>query len=245
MESIYSLRKIEVCQGAKFTLAVENLELHEGRIYAVTGPNGAGKSTLLRTLALLMDPVKGRLDIRGRSICRGGAQHAHFRRQITLVEQSPYLFQGSVHNNLAFGLRVRGVRGNEQQQRIACALSAVGLEGFEHRKTEELSGGEVQRVALARALALRPKVLLLDEPTSYIDRGSLREFERLLVKLPQQGITVILSTHDLLLPQRLGAEVIQIEEGRIVGEPRGVPEVNLPQAMENMTCQQPLKALGT
>lgn len=244
MEPIFSLRDVEVRQGARFTLAIESLDLQACRIYAFTGPNGAGKSTLLRTLALLTPPNRGKLNVGGRSIRKDPASLAKLRRQITLVEQSPYLFKGSVYSNLAFGLRIRGIRGKEQHRRIASALETVGLAGFEQRKACELSGGEVQRVALARALVLQPKVLLLDEPTSNIDSKSLQDFERLIATLPQQGITVILSTHDPIQPQRLGGEVIRIKDGRLQDPPHAASGHKHPQTTEKTTWLRPLKAQG-
>ncbi|MCF6180088.1 MAG: ATP-binding cassette domain-containing protein [Geopsychrobacter sp.] len=92
----------------------------------------------------------------------------------------------------------------------------VGLKGFEQRKINELSGGEIQRVALARALVLKPQILLLDEPTSNIDSKSLAAFEKLLASLPEYGVTVVLATHDLTQPERLGAEILRIENGRLL-----------------------------
>ncbi len=139
---------------------------------------------------------------------------------LTLLEQSPYLLEGSVYDNLAYGLKLRGVRGTEQKKRIRLTLEMVGLDGFERRKTRKLSGGEIQRVALARALVLKPEILLLDEPTSNIDSKSLQAFEELIRSLPGYGITVVFSTHDLSQPERLGGEMLRIEDGCLLDEPR-------------------------
>jgi len=217
MKPAIALKDILVQQGDNFRLSVESLELLPHRIYALTGLNGAGKSTLLRVMALLLTPHQG--EICFANGC-GSDSLTRQRQNVTLVEQSPYLLEGSVSDNLAFGLKLRGVRGKTQKTIIAETLDRVGLGGFERRKTRELSGGEIQRVALARALVLQPRVLLLDEPTSNIDRKSLQSFEELISRLPEAGVTVVFSTHDLSQPERLGAMTLRIENGQLLDRPR-------------------------
>ncbi len=212
MEPVVTLKDILVNQGETFSLSIESLELQPNRVYALTGPNGAGKSTLLRTMALLTLPQKGTVTVAG----SGAGSLAQQRQKVTLVEQSPYLLEGTVYDNLAFGLRLRGIRGKEQRERIKTTLDMVGIGGFERRKTRNLSGGEMQRVALARALVLEPEVLLLDEPTANIDSTSLQAFEALLGSLPDYGITVVFSTHDPSQPKRLGDYVLRLENGRLL-----------------------------
>jgi tungstate transport system ATP-binding protein len=220
MEPIISIKDVLVSQGKDFNLSIESLNLQPRRIYTLTGPNGAGKSTLLRTMALLTLPEKGTV----RLVDAGSGNLTQQRQKVTLVEQSPYLLKGSVSDNLAFGLKLRGINGKEQKKRIKSALAMVGLEGFETRKASELSGGEVQRVALARALVLEPKVLLLDEPTSSIDSKSLQAFEEMLSRLPECGVTVVLATHDRFLAERLGGEMLQLENGRLLDKPHRLSE---------------------
>ena len=222
MEPVLSIKDVLVSQGKDFNLSIESLNLQPRRIYTLTGPNGAGKSTLLRTMALLTLPEQGTV----RLADAGSGNLTQQRQKVTLVEQSPYLLKGSVSDNLAFGLKLRGIRGNEQKKRIKSALSMVGLEGFEQRKASELSGGEVQRVALARALALEPKILLLDEPTSGIDSKSLQAFEKMLSRLPECGVTIVLATHDRFLAERLGGEMLQLENGRLLDRSHRLSEHN-------------------
>ena len=215
MNPVISLKDIKVMQGKTFSLKVEHLELQPRRIYALTGPNGAGKSTLLRIMALLTVPESGTVQLS----CAASESLAKQRLRVSMVEQFPYLLSGSVYDNLAFGLKLRGVSGKEQSRRIRLTLAIVGLEGFEQRKAKELSGGEVQRVALARALVFKPELLLLDEPTANIDSNGLQAFETLLSRLPNYGVTVVFSTHDLLQSKRLGEEVLRIENGRLLNQP--------------------------
>jgi tungstate transport system ATP-binding protein len=215
MSALFSLHNIEVNLGEHFKLDIPQLELQANEVYVFTGPNGAGKSTLLKLLSLINMPSRGELKFMGEQVQNDPARLTRLRRQVTMVGQTPYLFSGSVAYNLAYGLQLRGVRSAEQQSLIANALENVGLDGFEQRKVCELSGGEVQRVALARALVLEPQVLVLDEPTANIDHKSLATIEGLLAKLPQQGVSVIMTSHDKDQPKRVGGKVMSISEGRL------------------------------
>lgn len=214
MTSLLNLKDILYRREA-FVLQIDDLELDEGHLYVLQGPNGAGKSTLLQLLALLLKPERGTFRYNGRLV-DGTADCQRLRRQITLVEQSPFLFDTSVYGNLAFGLRLRDVSGDLQRRRIAQALQSVGLEGFEQRRASQLSGGESRRVALARAMVLRPKLLLLDEPTSGLDQEVLPIFERCLSELPGQGVTVIIAGHDSDQFRRLAGTVLELNCGRLV-----------------------------
>uniref|UniRef100_UPI00272E5754 ATP-binding cassette domain-containing protein n=1 Tax=Geoalkalibacter sp. TaxID=3041440 RepID=UPI00272E5754 len=117
---------------------------------------------------------------------------------------------------LAMGLALRGIRGDEQRRRIEQSLEAVGLSAFAKRRARELSGGETRRVALARALALRPEVLLLDEPTANLDRETVATFEAVIQSLPALGITLVMSSHDPGQPRRLGGELLRLGGGRLL-----------------------------
>ena len=212
MPPVVSLNNILVLQGDSFKLSVEHLVLQPGLIYALTGANGSGKSTLLRVMALLTPPFEGTIEFSGNKTNNPAQQ----RQKVTLVEQSPYLFKGKVIDNLSYGLKLRGIDNNERIRRITTTLANVGLEGFEQRQAKELSSGEIQRVALARALALKPELLLLDEPTANIDSSSLQGYEALLRDLPKYGVTVVFSTHDPSQSQRLGDQVLHLDNGRLL-----------------------------
>ena len=215
MEPVYTLKNIEHRLGANFCLTVQQLDIDRQQIHVVSGANGAGKSTLLRILALLLKPQQGSLSFSGQPVDSSTSNQLSLRRKITLVEQSPYLLQGSVFSNLAFGLKIRQISRAEQEQRITETLPIVGLADFSPRPIKELSGGEVQRVALARALVLNPEVLLLDEPTANIDHDSLSGFEQLLRSLAINGMTVIMSTHDPAQAERLNGHLIRIQNGMV------------------------------
>nr|WP_320049200.1 ABC transporter ATP-binding protein [uncultured Desulfuromonas sp.] len=199
-------------------LDIEMLSFDAGHLYSLHGANGSGKSTLLNCLALLLTPQSGQFYFKELPVQRGWFSLPRVRRQITLVHQSPYLFDGRVSDNLRMAMRLKGICSNQSQQTIDEALNSVGLKDFHQRNARELSGGEQKRVALARALALKPKVLLLDEPTANMDKYSVERLEQLIYTLPEQGITVIIASHDLAQAQRLNSRVIEIQQGRIISD---------------------------
>jgi tungstate transport system ATP-binding protein len=210
---MYRLQSIRKCYGSNVALDIEELTIAEGRLYTLTGANGAGKSTLLSLLAFLAPPTSGEIFYAGVRVDWDHGSVEEYRRKVTLLHQSPYLFGGSVHDNVAFGLKVRGIPGEEQRRIVDRALDGVGLQGFRDRKARELSGGEAQRVAMARALALEPEVLLLDEPLANIDRETAGLLETVIASLPARGTTVVMTTHDPDHPGRLNGESIHLEGG--------------------------------
>jgi tungstate transport system ATP-binding protein len=213
--ALYELNDIELRRGT-FCLRIEQLLLEADRLYTLHGENGSGKSSLLLLLALLMPPrVGGSMRFAGQDVVWRSRPLHRLRRQITLLEQNPLLLFGTVEENLAFGLKLRGLEGRQLRQRIDHALDITGLRGFNSRLARELSGGETRRVALARALALQPKLLLLDEPTANLDIGQVDALERFLGTLPGQGMSLVVATHDADQPQRLGGVRIHLQAGRL------------------------------
>lgn len=216
MKSLYSLRDLQKIYSGQLVLDIAKLDIKPQGIYSLVGPNGCGKSTLLRILALLLKPTAGEIFFEEERIEWTNSVLHRLRQDITLVHQSPYLFHRPVRYNLAYGLKVRGIHGDEQHRRIHDALELVGLPGFGRRNARELSGGEQQRVAIARALVLQPKVLLLDEPTSNMDRKSIEAFDALIPTLKKQDVTIIQATHMPDQPERIGSEVLAMEHGRLL-----------------------------
>jgi molybdopterin-binding protein len=211
---------IEVVYRGRTVVDVSAIDLPAGQTYALLGASGAGKSTLLRVLGLLERPSKGRVLIEGRLANR---RDLATRRTIAAVFQKPYLLRGTVGDNVGYGLKLRRVPPDERAGRIAYALERVGLAGWEKRSALTLSGGEAQRVALARALVLRPSLLLLDEPLSYMDpllkRQLTLEFAEILAG---EHVTTLYVTHDqdeaAVVADRIGV----MRDGRLVAE--GDPE---------------------
>jgi tungstate transport system ATP-binding protein len=204
--------------GVREVLRVDQLSFGSGRIYGVMGPSGAGKSTLLRLLNMLDIPTTGRILYRGRDMSRHRPR-LELQRRMAMVFQKPVLFVGTVFDNVAYGLKVRGVRGPDVRKKVLDTLRAVGLEHLEQARARTLSGGEAQRVALARALVIDPDVLLLDEPTSNLDPHNVALLEELIRGAKgHRGTTVILITHNVFQAQRLTDMVVFMYEGRVVEE---------------------------
>lgn len=211
--------------GSGFHLHVENLALYAGRTYAVYGANGSGKSTLLNILALLTLPQEGRILFEGRPV--NGAdpgRSRQYRRRVTLLMQHVYLFRSTVFENVASGLRFRGMAKEAIEERVTGMLDKVGLRQFAHRPAHSLSGGEAQRAGLARALVTEPDVLLLDEPTASVDAAHGKQIEAILAETcRQRRMTVVLSTHQYDQAYRIADEVLIMRDGRMLEkEPENV-----------------------
>jgi tungstate transport system ATP-binding protein len=215
MKILYRLKSIRKRYGSSVVLDIDELTIGEGRLYTLVGANGAGKSTLLDILAFLSPPTAGEIFYAGKRVDWNHGSVEEPRRKVTLLHQSPYLFEGTVHANVDFGLRARGIPKEDRQRTVEKALAVVGLQGFGDRKARELSGGETQRVAMARALALKPEVLLLDEPLANIDRETTGLLETVIASLPAQGTTVVMTTHDPQHPNRLNGESILLDGGKV------------------------------
>ncbi|MBI5576789.1 MAG: ABC transporter ATP-binding protein [Deltaproteobacteria bacterium] len=215
MDPLFFLEAVGKRYGDREVLSVPSLEIREGSFLLLTGPNGSGKTTLLSILAFLLRPTAGKLFYAGRRVDWKGRSLVALRREVTLLHQSPYLFEETVDSNVAYGLNVRGIEGGNRKERVDEALKMVGLQRFGDRRARALSGGEMQRVALARALAISPRVLLLDEPLANVDRESAEVIRGIISGLPARGTTVLMATHD---PDRTGGGnggFIRLEEGKL------------------------------
>src|SRR5262245_49358415 len=177
-------------------VAVDNLalDIHAGEFFALLGPSGCGKSTLLRMLAGFETPDEGRILLDGADIA---AVPPH-QRPINMMFQSYALFPHlSVAGNIAFGLKRAGMNRRDIAARVAEMMTLVQLEGLDRRRPDQLSGGQRQRVALARSLALRPRMLLLDEPLAALDRKLRESTQAELLDVQRKlGTTFIIVTHD-------------------------------------------------
>lgn len=187
-------------------LGVDELRIHSGRVLTLVGYNGSGKSTLLRLLAFLEEPDEGRI------IYHGGEDP---RREVSLLLQEPYLLKTTVFENVVLGLKLRGRRGGLEEAYQA-AMRQVGFDdpdAMRRRGPNALSGGERQRVALASRLVLRPRALLLDEPTSNVDVRSARAIAAAVSQCRAEGAAIVCSTHDPALMQALGGEQLKLGQG--------------------------------
>jgi tungstate transport system ATP-binding protein len=208
-------RDLTVVRGGRTLVLVRSFEVHAGLVHVLLGPNGAGKSTLLKALNGL-EQAGGTLEFEGRAI-RGSAARLALRRRTAAVAQKPYLLSTSVLNNVASGLRYRGVRRSEAHVAAMEALELLGVAHLAGRKPARLSGGEAQRVSIARALACDPKVLFLDEPIAALDPPTRRNLvDDLMRILDQRGIAAVWVTHDRDEALAVGDNVTFMERGEVV-----------------------------
>jgi tungstate transport system ATP-binding protein len=217
MKNIYSLRAVTHSYGKHRTLAIESLDIPKGGVTGLTGPNGSGKSTLLKVLAFLEPPKSGELLFDGEP---SSGRERDIRRNVTLLLQDPFLLKRSVFENIAYGLKLRGVSRAETDSRVRDALTRVGMAAadFAHRPWFRLSGGEAQRVSLATRLALEPRVLLLDEPTANVDEASATLIKEAVTRARLDWeTTVVTATHDLTWLHDVATGIIGMYGGRIVG----------------------------
>jgi len=212
-EPLYRIEHLNQVYGARTVLAVERLEIEAGTITGLVGPNGSGKSTLMRILAFVEAPASGRMAFQGRPCHQVDLA---LRRQVTMLSQEPYLLKRSVRANVAYGLKVRGV--SDTGARIDDALRQVGLDParFGHRPWRELSGGEAQRVALAARLVLRPRVLLLDEPTASVDRENSELIQQAALEARSRwDATLVVISHHLDWLHRVADRILAMDYGRL------------------------------
>lgn len=217
MTPVFKLHNVIKRYGTREVLNIQDLMVAGGGIYGILGPNGSGKTTLLRILALLTISDEGNLSILGQKLRWDKKQLVQLRRQMSMVTQTSFMFQGSVFYNVAYGLRARRLKETEIKKKVYASLELVGMQGFAQAEARTLSGGERQKVAIARALAVQPKIVLLDEPTSNIDAASAVEIENHIRFINQKyGTTIMLVTHNLFQARRLADEIIFLWEGKIL-----------------------------
>lgn len=198
-----SLRNVSKIYGEITAIENVSFDIDRGESCAIIGPSGCGKSTLLLIISGLLKPTKGKVYVDGKSI-KSPLQNA------ALILQDYGLFPWkTVYDNIALGLRIRGVNRKTEKRRVIELLDKFGLRGFEKHYPKQLSGGMKQRVALARALAIDPEILLMDEPLSSLDALSRERMQNFLLKLwKETNSTVILVTHSIEEAVFLGRKII-------------------------------------
>lgn len=221
---ILSIRDLNAHYGSNHALKHIDLDIDAGGIFAILGPSGSGKSTLLRVIAGFESASSGSVLLEGDDLL---AVSPH-RRPVGLMFQSYALFPHmSIAKNIAFGLESERLPASEIRTRVADALEMIGLADVARRRPAQLSGGQRQRVALARALVKRPKVLLLDEPLSALDRQIRADMQTELKRLQREmGMTFIIVTHDQEEAMSLSDRIALLKDGAIeqVGSPTDLYE---------------------
>jgi tungstate transport system ATP-binding protein len=239
-----SARALEKSYGRKLVIAVDALDLEPGSITALVGPNGSGKSTLLRLLAFVEPPSAGTIALDGMPIT-SARERRRARRRVTLVEQRPFLFPGTARDNILYALSLQQVRGSEAARRTEQAFERLALTELADRRARTLSDGEIQRVALARALALKPRVLLLDEPVSGADRAAVRQLYQALEDERAAGTVLCYATHQIEDAYRWSSKVIGLADGKLSPvTPENLFRADLPEGPESRVIDVgPLKLI--
>jgi tungstate transport system ATP-binding protein len=213
---VFELRDLKVERGGVEVLDVPAFHLREDEIVSLIGPNGSGKSTLLLSMMGLLERTAGQVRYRGETISSGRDGIA-WRRRLAMVLQEPLLFDATVYENVASGLKIRGLGGVETRRRVLAYLERFRLTELAQRSARKLSGGEARRVNLARALVVEPEVVFLDEPFTNLDlptRESIRDdLER---TIRERRMAAVLVTHDQAEALRLSDRIVVMNGGRIV-----------------------------
>ncbi|RAT12621.1 MULTISPECIES: glutamine ABC transporter ATP-binding protein GlnQ [Lonsdalea] len=200
-----------------------DLKINQGEVVVIIGPSGSGKSTLLRCINKLEEITSGELVVDGLKVNDPKVDERLIRQEAGMVFQQFYLFpQMTALENVAFGpIRVRGASKEEAEKQAMALLEKVGLSERAHHYPSELSGGQQQRVAIARALAVKPKMMLFDEPTSALDPELRHEVLTVMRDLAEEGMTMVIVTHEVGFAQKVASRLIFIDKGRIAedGEP--------------------------
>jgi tungstate transport system ATP-binding protein len=211
-QTIIEIRNLLVKRGKRSVLEIDELDIQKGAVLAIIGPNGAGKTSLLLALARLLKPERGQIHFNGYD---DDSDLAH-RRRIGLVMQDPLLLNTSVFENVATGLRFRGLSKAEIAPRVNRWLERLGIPHLAKRPASQISGGEAQRVSLARVFVLEPELLLLDEPFSSLDPETRTVLRRdLRSTLQETRVTTIFVTHDLEDARALANQVATLKEGKL------------------------------
>jgi tungstate transport system ATP-binding protein len=196
-----------------------------GHTTVILGPNGAGKSLLLRLCHGLLAPTRGTISWHTSPATPGRRAHA-------MVFQKPVMLRRSVLGNLTHALAAAGMDRQNRRKRAVEALERFGLSALADRPARVLSGGEQQRLAIARAWSLAPEVLFLDEPTAALDPSATRQVETMLSTLREEGVTLVMTTHDLGQARRLADDVVMMVRGRVVETAPGAHFFDQPKSAQ-------------
>jgi len=200
--------------GERLLFDIDRLDIEAGAAYVLTGANGAGKSTLLRILCGLERAEVRRLSFLGHALALAPYPRS-MRDAIAYVHQHPVMFSSSVADNIAYGLKARGLPRSEIARRVDEAIAWAGIDHLRGSPPQTLSGGEKQRVALARARVLQPRLLLLDEPTANLDGQAREAVIALIPTLVHSGGSVVMACHDRDLIGLPGVKRLKLRDGRL------------------------------
>jgi len=221
---VLETRDLRVVRGGVEVLDISEFAVHEGEVVCVVRPNGAGKTTLLQALCCLLRPSRGEIVFRGQRI-ETEYPVLQYRRRVAMVFQEALLFDSTVYNNVASGLKLRGLHGSKVRESVEEQMERFGIAHLRDRSARKLSGGEAQRTSLARAFAIKPEIIFLDEPFASLDQPSreslMDDLQRILKRT---NTAAFFATHDRIEALRLANRIAVMDEGTIlqVGTPAEV-----------------------
>lgn len=197
-----------------------NIKIRKGEKIAIMGPNGAGKSTLFSHFNGLNEPTSGHVEIDGEKIIFERDELIKVRQKVGIVFQDPndQLFAPTVKEDVAFGPMNLGLDYDEVEKRIRESLEMVGMSGFEEKTPHHLSGGQQKRVAIAGIIAMRPDIMILDEPTAGLDPEGVEKVLDILNKLNNEGISIVISSHDIEMVNQFADKIFVLHDGEIIAE---------------------------
>jgi putative lysine transport system ATP-binding protein len=219
-ETVLSIRGLKKSFGSREILKGISFDVHKGDVVTIIGPSGSGKSTLIRCINFLETPTAGEVLYKGKPVRETFHKLPLYRTKVGMVFQQFNLFNNlNVLDNCTVGpIKVLGMGKLEAEQKAVRFLETVGMHGYVNAKPNQLSGGQKQRVAIARALTLEPEVLLLDEPTSALDPEMVGEVLSVMRKLADEGLTMVVVTHEMAFARDVSSHVIFIDDGVIAEE---------------------------
>lgn len=211
-------KKVSKKYKEKVALEKASIDIKKGEFVTIVGQSGAGKSTLVKLLNKEIKPTEGEIIVGGIDYAKLKKRQVPFlRRKIGIVYQDFKLLpKKNVYENIAYALEVSGYRNREIENRVPKMIKIVGLEGNEKCYPHEISGGERQRVAIARSLVHQPSILIADEPTGNLDPKNAWEIIDLLLKINSFGTTVILTTHNKEIVDKIKKRVITLKDGKVI-----------------------------
>ena len=219
-----------------------SLKVNKGEMVSLLGKNGAGKSTLFLHLNGIYEPDEGQVFIDGEELKYDKKSLLKFRQKVGIVFQNPddQIFAPTVEEDVAFGPLNLGLPMEEVQDRVEDALARVGMSGFEKAAPHHLSGGQKKRVAIAGILAMKPEIMVLDEPTAGLDPQGVTNLSILLKQLNDEGITIIISTHEVDLVPDYADKIFVLVDGLLIGE--GTPKeiFSQPEILEKANLKVPI-----
>ncbi|MGV8173146.1 MAG: ATP-binding cassette domain-containing protein [Methanobrevibacter sp.] len=195
-----------------------NIEIEKGEKVAIIGPNGAGKSTLFSHFNGLTEPTSGCVKIEGKAISFEKDELLKVRQKVGIVFQDPndQLFAPTVKEDIAFGPMNLGLSYGEVEKRVEDALKMVGMENYEDKTPHHLSGGQQKRIAIAGIIAMKPELMILDEPTAGLDPDGVEKVLNIMNQLNKEGMTLIISSHDIDMISKYADKIFILYNGEII-----------------------------